>query len=84
MRGQVLGGLAGQGATAGLGILMTQGMGEWLLRCREFAPVAAAAGRNDSLAARFPVQLDTQVAAVIAGMVLNRNRRELRWTSTAP
>jgi len=78
MRRQVLGGFAGRGGTAGLGVLMTQGMGAWILRYREFTPVAADAGRHDSLAAAIPVQLETQVAAMIAGMVLNRNRRELR------
>jgi hypothetical protein len=77
MRRQVLGGLAGREGTAGLGILMTQGMGAWMLRCRELTPVAAGAGRHDALAAPIPVELETQMAAMIAGMVLNRNRKEL-------
>jgi hypothetical protein len=49
-----------------------------MLRCREFAPVAARAGRLDSLAALIPVEVETQVAAMIAAMVLNRSRSELR------
>jgi hypothetical protein len=48
-----------------------------MLRCREFTPVAAGAGRLDSLAAPILVEFETQVAAMIAGMLLNRNRREL-------
>ena len=77
MRSQVLGGFAGRGGTAGLGVLMTQGMGAWILRYREFAPVAADTGCHDSIAAPILVDLETQVAAMIAGMILNRNRREL-------
>lgn len=78
MRRQVLGDFAGRGATVGLGVLMAQGMGAWILRYREFTPVAADAGCHDSLAVPIPIPLQTQVAAMIAGMVLNRNRRELR------
>jgi hypothetical protein len=78
MRSQVLGGFPGREGTAGLGILMTQGMGAWMLRCREFTPVAARAGRLDSLAAPIPVEVETQVTAMIAAMVLNRSRSQLR------
>jgi hypothetical protein len=52
-------------------------MGAWILRYREFTPVVADAGRHDTLAAPIAVQLETQVAAMIAAMVLNRSRREL-------
>jgi hypothetical protein len=78
MRGQVLSGFGGRGGAAGLGILMTQGMGAWILRYREFTPVVADAGRHDTLAAPIAVPLETQVAAMIAAMVLNRSRRELQ------
>jgi hypothetical protein len=77
MRGQVLSGCASLGGTVGLGILMTQGMGAWMQRCREFTPLLADAGRHDTPAAPIPVEVETQVAAMIASMVLNRNRREL-------
>jgi hypothetical protein len=76
MRGQVLSGFAGRGGTVGLGILITQGMGAWILRCREFRPVVAHAGCHAMLDAPIPVELETQVAAMIAAMVLNRSRRE--------
>jgi len=52
-------------------------MGAWILRCREFSPVVADADRHDTLATPIAVQLETQVAAMIAAMVLNRSRREL-------
>ena len=77
MRGQILSGLGDREGAAGIGVLMTQGMGAWMLRCREFTPVAAGAGRLDSLAVPILVDFETQVAAMIAGMLLNRNRREL-------
>ena len=77
MREQVLSGFASLGGAAGLGILMTQGMGTWMQRCREFAPALADAGRLHTLAAPIPVAFETQVAAMIASMVLNRSRREL-------
>jgi hypothetical protein len=77
MRGQVLSGVAGRGGAAGLGILMTQGMGTWMQRCREVAPVVADAGGRPTLAALLPVGVETQVAALIAAMVLHRSRREL-------
>ena len=75
MRGQVLNGFAGPGGAPGLGIVMTQGIGAWILRCRDFAPVVADAGRRDTLAAPIPVELETRVAAMIAAMILNRSRR---------
>jgi hypothetical protein len=75
LRGQVLNGLDGAGETVGFGILMNQGMGTWILKCREFAPAVADAG---SRAVPIPFQLEAQVVAMIAGMVLNRSRRELR------
>jgi len=78
MREQVLSGFASLGGAAGLGILMTQGMGAWMQRCREFTPVVADAGRHDTLGTAIPFELETQVAAMIAAMVLNRSRRELR------
>jgi Na+-transporting methylmalonyl-CoA/oxaloacetate decarboxylase gamma subunit len=78
MRGQILSGFAGLGRTAGLGILMTQGMGAWIQRCREFTPIVADEGCHTTFAAPIPVELETQVAAIIAGMVLNHSRRELR------
>jgi hypothetical protein len=48
-----------------------------MLRCREITLVVADAARHDTLAAPIAVQLETQVAAMIAAMVLNRSRREL-------
>lgn len=78
LRGQVLNGFGGPGNTVGFGVLMHQGMGAWILKCREFTPVVANAGSRDSMAAPIPVQLEAQVVAMIAGMVLNRSRRELR------
>jgi Na+-transporting methylmalonyl-CoA/oxaloacetate decarboxylase gamma subunit len=78
MREQVLSGSAFLGGAAGLGILMTQGMGTWMHRCREFAPIVADAGRHNRFAAPIPAKLETQVAAIIAAMVLNRSRRELQ------
>jgi hypothetical protein len=48
-----------------------------MLSCRDLTAVAAEAGRLDSLAAPIHVAFETQVAAIIAAMVLNRNRREL-------
>ncbi len=77
MRGQVLSGFAGLGGAAGLGILMTQGMGTWMQRCRDFAPALADAGRPITLAVPIRVEVETQVAAMIASMVLNRSGREL-------
>ena len=77
MRGQVLSGSASLGGAVGLGILMTQGMGTWMQQCREFAPVVADASRHNTLAAPIPVEVKTQVAAMIAAMVLNRSRRVL-------
>jgi hypothetical protein len=53
-------------------------MGAWILKCREFTPVVADAGSRDSVAALIPVQLEAQVVAMIAGMVLDRRRRELQ------
>lgn len=78
MRGRVLSGFGGLGGTAGLGILMTQGMGAWILKCREFMPVFADEDRHDVVTVRLPLPLESQVAAIIAGMVLNHSRRELR------
>lgn len=78
MRAQVLNGFGGRGGAAGLGILMSQGMGAWILRCREFSPVVVDAGRHDTLATPIAVPpLETQVAAMIAAMILNRSKREL-------
>lgn len=57
---------------------MSQGMGAWILKCREFVPVVADGGSRDSLAAPIPFQLEAQVVTMIAGMVLNHRRRELR------
>jgi hypothetical protein len=54
---------------------MTQGMGAWMQRCREFTAVIADAGCRATLAAPIPVSLETQVAAVIAAMIFNRSRR---------
>lgn len=76
MRGQVLSGFAGLGGTLGLGVLMTQGIGAWILRYRDFAPVVADAECSDTLAAPISVKLESQVAAMIAAMVLNRCRKE--------
>lgn len=78
LRGQVLNGLDGAGETVGFGVLMNQGMGAWILKCREFTPAVADAGSRDSVAALIPVQLEAQVVAMIAGMVLNHSRRELQ------
>jgi hypothetical protein len=78
LRGQVLNGLDGAGETVGFGVLMNQGMGAWILKCREFTPAVADADSRDSVAARIPFQLEAQVVAMIAGMVLNHSRRELQ------
>ena len=78
LRGQVLNGFGGPGKTVGFGVLMSQGMGAWILKCREFTPVVADAGSRDSVVALIPVQLEAQVVAMIAGMVLDRRRRELQ------
>ena len=78
LRGQVLNSLDGAGKTVGFGVLMNQGMGAWILKCREFAPAVADAGSRASVAVTIPFQLEAQVVAMIAGMVLNRSRRELR------
>ena len=74
MRGQVLSGFGGRGGAAGLGILMTQGMGAWMLGCRQITPLVADAGRCDTSARPIPVPVEAQVAAIIAAMVLNRSR----------
>jgi hypothetical protein len=54
---------------------MAQGMGAWMQRRREFTAVIADAGCHATLAAPIPVSLETQVAAMIAAMILNRHRR---------
>jgi hypothetical protein len=78
LRRQVLNGFGEQGETVGFGVLMNQGMGAWILKCREFTPVVADAGRRDTVATPIPVQLEAQVVAMIAGMVLDHRRRELQ------
>ena len=71
-------GLGGPGKTVGFGVLMNQGMGAWILKCREFTSVVIDTGSRDSVAAPIPFQLEAQVVAMIAGMVLNHRRRELQ------
>jgi hypothetical protein len=61
----------------GLGVLMHQGMRAWMERCRECAHAIGNDAGGGSGPVSIPSPLQTQVVRVIAGMVWNRERKEL-------
>lgn len=77
LRGQILQGLGNSHPVAGLGILMRQGMRAWMENCREYAHAIGSEAGGGSPPVSIPSPLQTQAVRVIAGMVWNRERKEL-------
>jgi hypothetical protein len=77
LRCQILHGLQGGHAAAGLGVLMHQGMRAWMGHCRECVQAIGSNGDGDSPRLTIPSPLQTQAVRVIAAMVLNHKAKEL-------